>query len=276
MIRADALQLLCRAVVSGPPLGDSTATLPPQACHLPGRSTEAPMRRRLVLTLIALGVTMAFTAAPVAAGTLDQQQTTANNVPPVAAGVAQAQVFTAGLNGQLDQVDVLVSRNVTFEGGPGTDLTVEIWTVTAGVPDSPVPGASVTVLQADVPANTQTWVAVPISAPSVAGTQYAIVLSAPAATLSCPDDCWIWWAFDGDPYAGGAAYATNGPPIWELKQQDQAFRTYVAAPAPSVAASLADAAMAPSSTAAPLATLGFAVLLLASLTTLAFANVRRR
>jgi hypothetical protein len=234
------------------------------------------MPRRLVLTLIALGLTMALTAAPVAAGTLDQQQTTANNIPPVAGGVKQAQVFTAGLTGQLDQVDVLVSRN-DVDGGPGTDLTVEIWTVTAGVPDSPVPGASATVLQTDVPASTQTWVAVPISAPSVAGTQYAIVLSAPAANLGgCPNDCWVWWAFDGDPYAGGAAYATNGPPTWILKQQDQAFRTYVAAPAPSVAASLADAATAPPTAGSPLATLGFAVLLLASLATLAFANVRRR
>lgn len=243
------------------------------------------MRRRLIVFPAVLS-TLLMLPSPVWAGTLDQQQTDSDNVPPVVGVIEQAQVFTAGLTGQLDQVDLLLQRTVGIlppgGSGPGDDLTVEIWTVTAGVPASPVPGASATVLEADVPANTSTWVGVPISAPSTAGTQYAIVLSSPGSNGSCPEDCWLWLADDDGPYAAGVAYfSQDSGANWTAKTQDQAFRTYVAAPIPSSTplASLADAATAPPSPASPLAALGFAAVLIGSLGVLAVANLgvmRRR
>jgi hypothetical protein len=78
------------------------------------------MPRRLVLSLIALGLTMALTATPVAAlGTPDQQQTTENNFHFIYDGVQPAQVFTAGITGQLDHVDLFLNRG----GDPGDDST---------------------------------------------------------------------------------------------------------------------------------------------------------
>jgi hypothetical protein len=236
------------------------------------------MPRRLLLILIALGLTMAVTAAPVSAGalgTLDQQQTNSNNAHAVAGALQPAQVFTAGLTGQLDHVDLhlVVSDD---EGGPGADLTVEIWTVTSGAPTSLVPGASATVLEADVP-NAPTWVQVPISAPSVAGTQYAIVLAAPAASLGdCPSDCWQWLTDDSGPYAGGLSYFSgDGGTNWTAQARDFAFRTYVTVPAaPTPAASLLNAATADPESGSPLVALGFGALLIGSLGALALASAR--
>jgi hypothetical protein len=249
------------------------------------------MPRRLLLTLIALGLTMALTAAPLSAGglgTLDQQQTDADNAHDVAGSLETAQVFTAGITGQLDHVDLWLSTGPGGgPGGPGgpltTDLTVEIWTVASGAPDAPIPGASASVALADVPQGPALWVQVPISAPSVAGTEYAIVLSAPAESLgSCPDDCWQWlFQEDTPPYAGGAAYTSSDSGAnWAAlaanePAADFAFRTYVTvAAAPTPVASLVDAATAAPSAGTPLATLGFALLLIGSLGTLAVVSVR--
>lgn len=251
------------------------------------------MPRRLLPVLIALGLTMALTAAPVSAGalgTLDQQQTDADNARAVAGSLETAQVFTAGITGLLDHLDLWLSTGSGgAPGGPGgpltTDLTVEIWTVASGAPDAPIPGASTSVALADVPQGPALWVQVPISAPSVAGTEYAIVLSAPAESFgSCPADCWLWlFQEDTPPYAGGAAYTSSDSGAnWAAlaanePAADFAFRTYVTvAAAPTPAASLLNAATADPATGSPLVALGFAALLIGSLGTLAFANTRRR
>ena len=172
------------------------------------------IRVALLLTLITLGLAMTVIAAPAAAGggTLDQQSTTFNNIEAITSTFNAAQLFTAGRSGQLDQVDLYLGRSDSPfpPPGPGSVLTVEIWTVTGGALASPIPGASATVLEADVPSNTQTWVSVPISAPSVAATQYAIVLRAPTASIAdCLDDCWTWLIDQGDPYAGGPSCPTQ-------------------------------------------------------------------
>jgi hypothetical protein len=238
------------------------------------------MRRRLAVLPATVSALLLLTS-PVAAGTLDQQQTDFNNAHAVQAPVWEvAQVFTAGLTGQLDQVDLLLSTGSISEDLTD-DLTVEIWIVAGGAPDAPIPGASATVARADVPNGAPLWVPVPISAPSVAGTQYAIVLST-GTSGTCPSNCWQW-AFQEDtaaPYAGGAAYfSSDGGANWAVLEAsdpdaDFAFRTYVAPPAP--AASLADASMASPSPASPLTTLGFGLLLVSSLGVLLVANVRRQ
>ena len=135
------------------------------------------------------------------------------------------QVLTAGITGELDQVDLYLTDG-PFSATPGDDLTVEIWTVSSDGPVSKITGASATVLRGT--ATSATWVHVPINAPSVAGTQYAIVLGAPAASSGdCPDVCWQWLADDNNPYAGGLSYYTLNGSTWVAQARDLAFKTYV-------------------------------------------------
>jgi hypothetical protein len=159
-----------------------------------------------------------------AAGTLDQQVITGpNDGFAPSSNYTPAQVFTAGITGQLDQVDLYL--NAGFLGSPSGDLTVQIWTVSGGQPSAHVAGASATVKAGTV--NTSTWVQVPISAPSVAGTQYAIVLSTTTSTGDCPDSCWNWLADKNDPYAGGGSFYSASGGAWVAQARDQMFKTYV-------------------------------------------------
>jgi hypothetical protein len=229
------------------------------------------MRRRVLVLMTALSALLALPSAALA-GTLDQAQESGPNVEFVNGIDAWAQVFTAGVTGQLDQVDLLLAD---FGGGPGTELRVEVWAVTSGAPASLLPGAAATVLHADVPDGppTATWVSIPFNVPVVAGTQYAIAVWAPYTT-ECDADCWYWFADDAGPYAGGLSYLSldNGVSYAVSQGRDQAFRTYVAAPA---ATNLPNAAMTAPSPAAPLATLGFGLLLVGSLGVLLVANARQ-
>jgi hypothetical protein len=96
----------------------------------------------------------------------------------VSSGVWQAQSFTAGLTGDLDQVDLLLWKDATTTA----PLKVEIRTLSGGVPSTTVL-ASAFVPATSVPTGrpAQAFVSVPLSppAPSVAGTQYVIVCRPP-------------------------------------------------------------------------------------------------
>jgi hypothetical protein len=196
---------------------------------MPARAAAAG----LVAMLMSLGI------APIAsaAGTLDQSQPMFNCG---AIGVSQtdwiAQTFTAGITGMLDQVDLHLKVQ---NGNPGP-LTVQIRTVLPDGTPSAVVLATATVPQANVPTPSQlsAFVAVPLSppAPSVAGTQYAIVLS----TTGTPQDFYYWslgglgsatqCTYTGDVYPGGITLAsTNSGSTWAVQPsvQDLAFKTYV-------------------------------------------------
>ena len=77
---------------------------------------------RTVLIAAVAGVAALIPAAGASAGTLDQQQTTPGfGSIAVDASFSRAQTFTAGLTGQLDQVDLkLQGMSLT------TPLTVQI------------------------------------------------------------------------------------------------------------------------------------------------------
>jgi hypothetical protein len=185
---------------------------------------RSPLRRSLSILLAALCL-LALVPAAARAGTLDQSQTDTDGSSATIGGTfSWAQTFTAGISGQLDQVDLLLRRI----GDPG-DLTVEVRTVSGGVPSSTVL-ASETVAQASVPTGgVPGWVSVALSpaAPSSAGTQYAIVLSAPTAD-PIPDNSYSWSAKSGDPYpAGQALFSTDGGATWGAQPADFAFKTYV-------------------------------------------------
>lgn len=163
-----------------------------------------------------------------ATGTLDQSQGATSGLEVTAAGSEWvAQTFTAGVTGNLDQVDLFLFR----VGSPG-DLTVQIQAVSADVPSGSVL-ATTTVTQARV-GDSFTWVSVPLSSPArvTAGTQYAIVLSAPSAA-GFPGDLYAWNFVFGNPYSAGRVVisSTSGSSWGDFAvvfdDGDAAFKTYV-------------------------------------------------
>jgi len=162
--------------------------------------------------------------AALAGATLDQSQTASDGYAAIGFFGDQAQLFTAGISGTLSQVDLQLGRT----GSPG-DLVVQIRTVAGGVPSSSIL-SSATVAEARVTlSDTLDWVSVVLS-PSVgvvSGTQYAIVLTAPAVPPCC--DGYKWAASFLDPYPGGtmAQLSGRGASWQSLPAIDFAFKTYV-------------------------------------------------
>jgi hypothetical protein len=185
------------------------------------------LRRGLGGAILACALVVAVPTA--GAGTLDQSQPLIGGGLAFVRGTVQtAQTFRSGLTGRLDQVDVAVARS-----GAANALTVEIRTVSGGVPSATVLGSATvpatTVSLAGIPSG---FVSVPIpaSVPVTAGVQYAIVLS----TTDCgPLNCYRWsFTFGANPYAAGAALQSQNGGPWGasglLVDTDTAFKTYVA------------------------------------------------
>ena len=191
---------------------------------------------RVVLPALAVGLAAFVSPAGAAAGTLDQSQTVFNAFGSFGGQRLVAQTFTAGLSGNQDQVDVHVRRDqppmVTCF--PGSGITVEIRTVTGGVPSNTTL-ATASVTATSVP-TTFGWVSVPFTAPAAvtAGTQYALVLSAPDASCDSNFFPYSWGAAGANPYAAGTAYAKlDSSSAWLLQTNvDHMFKTYVAPPPP--------------------------------------------
>jgi hypothetical protein len=198
-----------------------------------GTRSARRSRLRLVLALSWAAVFSVLATVPTAraAGTLDQSVVI---TPGVAAfGPALAQTFTAGISGNLDQVDLMMYRS----GSPG-DLTVQIRSVFAGVPSDNVL-ASARVVEGSVGTDPfpSAFVSIPLSppAPVSSGVQYAIVWLSPGC---CPDDIYYAWTLSElNPYAGGELFAIrSGGTSWEqwplcefgeVGCADVAFKTYV-------------------------------------------------
>jgi hypothetical protein len=181
--------------------------------------------------VLAAGV-VAFLLAPgiASAGTLDQQQT-ANDVAALgpSQSVSDAQTFTAGLTGGLDQVDLLLAS----VGTPTTYLTVEIRDVSGGVPGEAVLAAR-SVPPAAVTNTTAQFIPVHFNppAPVIAGTQYAIVVY----SGNVGGNWMIWYVKNSDVYPGGQVLTSTAPPsTWTAAPTlDAAFKTYVV-PTPAAA-----------------------------------------
>ena len=185
------------------------------------------LRRGLGGAILACALVVAVPTA--GAGTLDQSQPLIGSGLAFVGGTVQtAQTFRSGLTGRLDQVDLAVVRT-----GAVNALTVEIRTVSGGVPSATVLGSATVpatgVPLAGIPSG---FVSVPIapSAPVTAGAQYAIVLS----TTNCGFiNCYRWsFTFGANPYAAGAALQSSSGGPWGatgfLVDTDTAFKTYVA------------------------------------------------
>ena len=191
--------------------------------------------RALISFFVAFTLSLAVTAAPVAAvGLADQNQ----EQPPTDGFVARsvtfvAQTFTAGLSGTLNQVDLRLGRLDPLE----RNLTVQIQTVLGGTPTGVVL-ASAVLTPADVPVQNfpdLTFVSLVLPpSESIAGTAHAIVVSYPAAAPFGGAQ-YLWGATGGDPYPSGEALLTfDGGTSW-LHQSDfdMGFRTFVTPSVPT-------------------------------------------
>jgi hypothetical protein len=191
------------------------------------------MRKRLILISAACAALQLGLAASASAGTLDQQQTTQDAAPALFGSAdgpqSLAQTFTAGITGGLDQVDLMLQKL----GNPPSPITIQIRSVSAGLPG----GLSAVLATASLPTasvgTTLAFVPVPISppVPVTTGTQYAITAYNDGTIGNAAS-----WAEKngGNPYAGGAESqdGTSFPPDngWfsPLPDIDMTFKTYVA------------------------------------------------
>ena len=180
--------------------------------------------RTFLITAVAAAAAL-IPAAGASAGTLDQQQTLSNfGGLQVDSTDSKAQTFTAGLTGQLDQVDLALSgMSVT------TPLTVQIRDGSATAPGGTV------LASASVPTSavtsSESFVPITIASPAsvTAGTQYSIVALNDSSG-------WFWYAGKtntASAYEGGRLYSSpNGPPgtgPWfeGNTMADFEFKTYV-------------------------------------------------
>jgi hypothetical protein len=91
--------------------------------------------------------------------------------------------------------------------------------------------ASTALAAASVSSSAPSFVPAFFSAPAqvVAGTAYAIVISAPEETV----DLYLWTGNNGDPYPPGDVFLSpDSGDSWSLYGGDHTFRTYVAANGP--------------------------------------------
>jgi hypothetical protein len=207
---------------------------------------EASMKRinfakKALLGALSATAVAALALAPAAGatGTLDQQQTTTQVLysliaGPDASAVSQAQTFTAGLTGGLDQADLFLEeaqpsgntvgvtveiRNVDSDGAPGTTVLASDLVTPAEIPDFTPSGGGFVAASFSPPA------------PVTASTQYAIV----AYTVGAEEYFWYAGAADDPgPYAGGSPFASlaSPPTTWSGTDttRDFAFKTYVVLP----------------------------------------------
>jgi hypothetical protein len=176
--------------------------------------------RTLLLTAVAIAAAL-VPAAGASAGVLDQQQTLSNfGGLPVG---NSAQTFTAGLTGQLDQVDLALSgMSVT------TPMTVQIRDGSATAPgDTVLASASV---PTSAVTSSESFVPITFAAPAsvTAGTQYSIVALHGSTG-------WFWYSGrtdTGSAYEGGRLYSSpigpEGPWFEGNTMADFEFKTYVA------------------------------------------------
>jgi hypothetical protein len=198
------------------------------------RLTSPPrprMRRRALAAALFVSAALLAVVPSAGAGVLDQSQPgiRSNTVAFVSDSVHDAQTFTNGLTGALDQVDVAVGR---------TDLTVnasllvEIRPLSSGVPSGPaLASASLPAASVPVAFFPSAFLSVPLAppAPVTAGVQYAIV----ASSSSCGFlNCYEQVIAPGDLYPAGAAYFShNAGATWSpLVVYELPFKTYVLEP----------------------------------------------
>jgi hypothetical protein len=172
---------------------------------------------------LAFAASAGLAAQPVlGADALDQSYVATDTMDFVQGMMVAAQTYTAAVTGSLNKVVLPIGRY--DNAGP---LTVSIQTTAGGIPSGTVLASATVPLASAL--NDGTAHSVPVALPpslSTAGTQYAIVLAAPAAQ---PDTTWLWMMDTAGSYAGGAIVRGNtGLGTWTIDaSSDYGFATYV-------------------------------------------------
>lgn len=186
------------------------------------------MRRSLIALGVSAGLVLATASGAQAAASLDQEVSgtlPAGVAAPISNTLWYAQAVTAGVTGSLDAVDLVLWKTVAATSA----LTLTVYSTSSGLP-SGAPLASQSLDPSQVPA-IEGWVTFTFDQPALfrAGTQFALVLTTPAATVG-PNDPYLWSAIDGgptSPYAGGySSYSTGGSWTGNTTIAEM-FRTYV-------------------------------------------------
>jgi hypothetical protein len=204
---------------------------------------------------VGIGLALAWPALAVA-GTLDQSQESGTDSFGDFGGQALVgQTITVGLTGNLDQVDLFLSRLANPGGGitcdPGSGVIVTVRTVVFGVPGNTIL-ASASVPPASVPADTFDFISFTLVPPTAVtvGSQLAIVAAAPDASCTSLYRPYRWGAAGGDPYGAGADFSKPSTAMGWAQQADYdlAFRTFVATPQDEVSQAQAPAPQVPATT----------------------------
>jgi len=164
-----------------------------------------------------------------AAGPPDQQQTVSDGAAVTVYDLntskifhSATQTFTAGKTGVLYQVDLLLSYSY-FDTGTAPRCSF----VTIQGPDTR--NERVPVCPSGPPTSTPQWVSIPLTAPSIAGTEYTILLEGPGSTLNFE----MWYGTATDTYPKGKwsrstmYYSHSWDNVWSVQPGDAAFKTYV-------------------------------------------------
>jgi hypothetical protein len=199
-----------------------------------GSAARAPC----VALAVSLFLMAASGASASAAQVLDQSQTTGSSALGLGANLADAQIYTAGLSGELTEVDFYITQLGSGASGP---INVSIESVApGGGPD----GTPITTVAYD-PSQGLGWVSLSITAgvPQVAGTQYAIVLSAPNGG-AVGGSSYFALGTDFNAIAGMEAFYGLGSicPSWCANPQvEYEFKTWVTPPPPVTTITLSPA-----------------------------------
>jgi hypothetical protein len=168
--------------------------------------------RRPVLALMSGLLLMALlpgSAMALTAGDLDQQSNLVGH--SLASSADQAQTFTAGKTGALDDVEL-------YFNGSGT-ITVTIQTTSGGLPTGTVLATTTA-----TPGSGTDWVDFAFASPAsvTSGVTYAIVFNTGVAAA-------VWGTANTDPdnYSAGAALRDAGTWVASNSIGDFGFRTYV-------------------------------------------------
>ncbi len=191
------------------------------------------LRNITLLAALSIGGTASVTAAPI----IDQSQAATDGGVAFWSDLQQAQTFTAGITGQLTQLDVPLglSRGVGFTGDETAYISLVEWGT--NMPGTVLGSTSVLLSGAS------TLQSLDLTSENIfltAGSMYAFVLSNDLTYYNLPDpyrNTGIQVQWSTDPYTEGSLWTRYSTGWAERSGTDTVFTTYVNAspvPAPSI------------------------------------------
>jgi hypothetical protein len=205
-----------------------------------------PLRALCAALAVSLCVLAASAASASAAQVLDQSQTSGSPGIGVGPNQSAAQIYTAGITGALTEVDLYIGEYGSGVAGP-IDVSIESVTP-SGQPD----GTSLFGAAYD-PSQGLGWVIVPISpgVPQIAGTRYAIVITAPNGGLVDSEQSYFTLGTDFASIAGMDAldqgiFCASWCGVNPYLNGAYEFKTWVTPPPPVTTITLTPSSPAPS------------------------------